>query len=144
MTRLAAIIVAAALGTGAIGFIEGKPEGAEFRPEMSQRERAEQQRLQGSQDIVGEVPTDTEPEAVPEAVSDPGSAVSFGRAADQRDRKSLDESAKRRGPGPNPNRAPWLLLLGIGVGAGALFAVRQYANRVVPEPPGTKRDRRSF
>ncbi len=142
MKKALALLALFALSACAFGFIEGKPKGEEFRPEMSQEEVAAQQGYQGTQGTVGEVVVDTEPDFVPEIVSESENQASLDQA--DRDRQNLEASAARAGKAPEPDRGPWLAFIALAVCVLAVFAVRQYANKVVPEPEPKGRDRRLF
>lgn len=116
-------------------FIEKKPPGKAWIPEETDATIQKQQIHNGTQPVVGEVPTDTTPGRAGAPPVDPGArdALAVGSAAIDEE-QVLAEGGKRRG-GEEPKSRSWLWAIVFGgLGLGTVFAVRQWANRAIPDP----------
>jgi hypothetical protein len=116
-------------------FIEKKPPGKAWIPEETDATIEKQQVYNGVQPVVGEVPTDTTPGRAGGPAVDPGAkdALAVGSAAIDEE-QVLSEGSKRQGA-DEPKSRSWLWALVFGaLGLGSIFAVRQWANRAIPDP----------
>jgi|CXWL01.1.fsa_nt_gi hypothetical protein len=119
-------------------------KGVKLDPERSEAQRAfDQQNYQSVQGELVSPPSDTETVVVDADLSESESASAVASAGNSIDGLSSEETAKRalkeadrvlaakRGSGWS---WVWSFVIG-GVGVGSIFAVRQYANKTIPEMP---------
>lgn len=141
ITRVIAVFGLVAISVSAFAFIEDKPEGAQFHPEQSQGQVTEQQQHQGTQGVVGDVPTRTSPRYNSRSSKSGEGADILADASAQLAAKTLVE-AEEQLQAENAGRFKWawwaigMLMLGLGVFLG----FKSYADKTVPEQ---KRKRRS-
>lgn len=130
------IIVALLLAAASISaWNKGMPKGAKFFPEQSQEEVARQQ---SKQVVVGEVGAVQDREAKP-SIDGPSSegAAAQDLASASRAAEDVRKAGQqlREGKGGFPW---WMAIFGL-IGFACVLALRQYANRAIPEAPRIKR-----
>ncbi len=135
--RQLALFVLVGASVPAMAFIQAKPPGFEYHPEQSQEQVEVQQGETGYYNEVGIVEGDIrKPEATRKS-DDPEAAQAL-RQANEDSKKAenallqveKDISGKRRGLSPVMWGFMVIAIVGLGV-----FALKKYADKVVPEPP---------
>lgn len=122
----------------ALAIGEGRPPGAEFYPEMTQDQVAEQQSHQDTMGEVGVVPEDTEVPAPTSGEAAPAaegvvSGADQGRAAG---------TVRKAGAVKSAQGFPWWGLAAFAaVGAGGAFGLRHWVGKNVPDMPANVKPR---
>lgn len=133
--RAAFVVPILLLASFAVAFIEKKPPGKAWIPEETDASIEKQLVHNGEQPVVGVVPADTTPDRTGSPPVDPGArdALALGSAAIDSD-QVLAEGGKREGREEPKSRSwIWAIVFG-GLGLGTVLAVRQWANKAIPEP----------
>lgn len=137
MRTILTVALGASLFVPAWAFILEKPEGAQFEPEHTQEMRAEQQVHQGTFGEVGSVDLRGSRARIDHEGGDWAADETLMSVQDPaRDtlvdaERSLQDEEKSRG-------FPFWILGVAGVGVGAVFALKWYADKNVPEVPHRK------
>lgn len=122
------------------GFIEGKPEGAQFHSEQSQEQVADQQRYNGNFGPVGEVQLDQSDKNRPGIGSEDQAAQTLIQSEEQQGKATevLKQAEKER-----QSSGPWRMILialaAVGVVGVVLFGLKRYAEQHAPKPPSPTR-----
>lgn len=132
--KLIAIFGVAVMVMPAVAFIEDKPAGAEFHPEQSQGQVAEQQSKQGTQGVVGDVPVRTTPRTGPGSSKRGGGAdVLAGASEDLAAKALVDAEEQIQAEKSSGLKWAWWAIGMLVLGLGAFFGFKTYADRTVPD-----------
>ena len=121
------------LAIGACAFQEDKPRGAQFGPEQSQDQLAQEQTYQGRVDPVGTV-EDKTGDASTASVSSDSSGNSFAAAETAKARASFNNANKTITEHKNPPNTMGILMLLVGGLVLAAVAFKNYSDKAVPLP----------
>ncbi len=126
-------------------------KGVKLDPERSEAQRAiDQQNYQSVQGEMYAPPTDTETVEVGTELAESESASAIATAGDSLDGTANERAAEMALKEANRSLEAkrgsnwgwiWTLVVG-GVGLGSVFAVRQYANKTIPEMPSDANTRK--
>lgn len=139
--RQIALIALAAAAVPALAFIQAKPPGFEYHPEQSQEQVEQQQGSTGYYEEVGVVEGDIRKPDTSPTSGDPEAARAILQASEDSEKahNALLQAEKditsggRSGPSPVMWGVMVIAVIGLGV-----FALKKYADKVVPEPPKRK------
>lgn len=121
----------------ALALGEGRPPGAEYYPEMTQDQVAEQQSHQDQMGEVGVVPGDTEVYAPSETDAAPQAQDVVSNASQERAAATVKQAGHKKSASTFPW---WGLATFAALGAGGALGVRQWVVKNVPDmPPPPKR-----
>lgn len=136
MKRVLTLVLALALCATSLGWIHDKPKGAQFVPENSPGDLERAQQHQGTYGEANAVEMDGRTFRAPAPSSD-GSAADDVIAAS----RMVEPEGGTTSKGERKSGSRWWLLLVGGSGLGIVLAVRQWANKAIPEAPQVKRVR---
>ena len=122
------------LAIPAWSYIEDKPEGAEFHPEQSQGQVAEQQAKQGTQGVVGDVPLRTTPRSGSGSSKRGGGADVLAGASEELAANALVEAEEQIQAEQSAGfKWAWWAIGMLVLGLGVFFGIKTYADKTVPE-----------
>lgn len=133
-SKIIAIFGMAAIAIPAWSFIEDKPAGAEFHPEQSQGQVAEQQAKQGTQGVVGDVPLRTTPRANSgSSKQGSGADILAGASEDLAAKALIDAEEHLQAENSSGLKWAWWAIAMLVLGLGVFLGVKTYADKTVPD-----------
>lgn len=140
--RLAPIVVAVGMAGLCFAPIEGKPDGAQFHPELSQEQLGQ---YQGSGSSAAQInPGMTSPDVqgsqIPTGSQDAATNLANAQSSADNAAKSLAQANKdvknpNKSGGGNMMLAGLFVLIGLGLAVG----IKTYLDKSIPEAPGRKK-----